>query len=303
MLTAGMKGKDKSSNGKDATDRADASKKLGQLIEVVDTLVSRGFVSVYDASHESIENSLSVWEYQAMDGTMQGPFTSQQIAAWMAQGYFTGASAVMMRRCGLAEMHRPPASSQSAEKGSVSATSASSVFESTTAKRKPVDEPSGTTKKVKFNLGVKETKEDLLADLDDDEDDPEAPAASVKSSSSVATERVQEADATHSVAFEKGPWILSDDIDFGDVSADTNQASGEGAVGSSATAAAYSSSSSEARRAAFLAQQAEDRDDDDDDEGDDIDDDIDDDFEVDEGRTDRRRKSKSKNKDDGDDSD
>lgn len=299
MLTVGMKGNDKSSNGKDTTDRVDASKKLGQLIEVVDTLVSRGFVSVYDASHESIENSLSVWEYQALDGTMQGPFTSQQIAAWMAQGYFTGASAVMMRRCGLAEMHRPPASSQ---KGSVSATSASSVFESTTAKRKPVDEPSGATKKVKFDLGVKETKEDLLADLDDDEDDPEAPASSVKSSSSVATERVQEADATDSVVFEKGPWILSDDIYFGDVSADTNQASGEGDVRSSATAAAYSSSSSisssEARRAAFLAQQAEDRDDDDD-EGDDIDDDL----EVDEGRTDRRRKSKSKNKDDGDDSD
>ena len=45
------------------------------------------------AGHESVQ-----WEYRSADGALQGPFSTQQVLAWRAQGYFTGAHAVQMRR-------------------------------------------------------------------------------------------------------------------------------------------------------------------------------------------------------------
>ena len=38
------------------------------------------------------------WEYKSADGVLQGPFSTGQVLAWRAQGYFTGATAVQMRR-------------------------------------------------------------------------------------------------------------------------------------------------------------------------------------------------------------
>jgi hypothetical protein len=45
------------------------------------------------AGHESVQ-----WEYRSADGALQGPFSTQHVLAWRAQGYFTGAHAVQMRR-------------------------------------------------------------------------------------------------------------------------------------------------------------------------------------------------------------
>lgn len=271
-----MKAKEKSLESNGALDRDTASKKLSRLIEVADTLVSRGFVSIYEASYESIVNSLSVWEYQALDGSIQGPFTSQQIADWMSQGYFTGDSAVMIRRCGLAESHRPLISSGASE--------------SLATKRKQMDEYIGPTKKVKFDLGVQSTKEDLLADLDDDDDD---------GNDNDTDNNEVKAATKGTIEEEKGPWILSDDIDFRELASSSSSPYPSTELLSSATSSnteSYSSSSSEARKEALRRQMEEDADDDDDE-------DIDDDFEVNEGRTDSRHKRKPANKDDGDDSD
>ena len=151
-------------------------------------LLSKGILSIYDSTYEAISNSLSLWEYQALDGSLQGPFDSQQILAWKAQGYFTGPTAVNMRRC-----------------GHVSEAQVSVGVAGEKRKSSGFDAGSGASKKVKYDGPAPSqpaNHEDLLADLDDDE--PAAPATAQPT-----PVRPVAAKTT------KGPWISSDDIDFG----------------------------------------------------------------------------------------
>jgi hypothetical protein len=71
---------------------------LDQITEIANEILSRGITSVYQMTFEALDNSMSQWEYRGQDGTIHGPFTSQQIAQWKSQGYFTGDTAVMMRK-------------------------------------------------------------------------------------------------------------------------------------------------------------------------------------------------------------
>ena len=50
---------------------------------------------VYDGSDEPQD---AKWEYKGQDGKVHGPFPSSNFLAWREQGYFTGKSAVQMRR-------------------------------------------------------------------------------------------------------------------------------------------------------------------------------------------------------------
>lgn len=68
------------------------------LTDLADQLVSRGVTGAYELVFEALEQMSSQWQYRASDGTLQGPFSLGQIAGWREQGYFTGASAVPMRR-------------------------------------------------------------------------------------------------------------------------------------------------------------------------------------------------------------
>eukprot|EP01035_Chromulina_nebulosa_P019292 gene19292-25152_t len=58
----------------------------------------KGVTNAFSLTYEAIESSLSHWEYKGLDGQIHGPYTSQQIAEWKSLGYFTGSSAVLMRR-------------------------------------------------------------------------------------------------------------------------------------------------------------------------------------------------------------
>jgi hypothetical protein len=177
--------KSKSENNID-TESSGLKEKLSTLIDCADMLLSRGIHSIYDATYEAIENSLSLWEYQALDGSIQGPFTANQIAAWINQGYFKGSSAVPMRRCGWMEEQVHDARKLLNTKRKMD-----DYAESNEVKKSRRDS----------NSAKDDIADDLVADLDDEEN-----------SSNI--------DSFMKIKVEGYPqrWILSDDLDFGDLS-------------------------------------------------------------------------------------
>jgi len=93
--------------------------KFDRLTENADFLLAAGYTDVYSAKREKLEAELRqenrtdnvnaasfstssgeavLWEYKVKDGTTFGPYTSQDMAAWVSQGYFSGDQAVMVRR-------------------------------------------------------------------------------------------------------------------------------------------------------------------------------------------------------------
>lgn len=72
--------------------------KIDRITEITDQLISNGLTGILSMTYESIENSLSLWEYKGPDGAVYGPFSAQQISQWKAQGYFTGETAVQVRK-------------------------------------------------------------------------------------------------------------------------------------------------------------------------------------------------------------
>jgi len=81
--------------------------KFNTLTECADELLSLGFGDIYSDSKERIaaeikEDELElqnegkprgvpvVWEYKLKDGTTFGPYSSQDMAQWQGQGYFSG---------------------------------------------------------------------------------------------------------------------------------------------------------------------------------------------------------------------
>eukprot|EP00981_Chlorochromonas_danica_P003752 scaffold691_cov181-Ochromonas_danica.AAC.5 len=73
---------------------------IEQITELADLLIANGVTGIYEMTYEAIRTSCSLWEYRGADGQIYGPFTSQQIAGWKAQGFLTGNTAVAMRRVG-----------------------------------------------------------------------------------------------------------------------------------------------------------------------------------------------------------
>lgn len=188
---------------------------LDRLTEIANDLLGHGYSGVYEMTYESIEASTVMWEYCSSTvssastvgtvSTMYGPYASQAIAEWKAQGYFTGSSAVMMRRVGLpgsvdmcsyytaqAHAHAPAA----AHVGSGNSDNISSL------KRVRVE---GTSEE-------SAEKRSKVMDIQDifDSDDDEVEGTSAGSI---------EVEIKVPVAFSslpRGSWVSSDEIDFGD---------------------------------------------------------------------------------------
>lgn len=158
-------------------------KRMLELIELADQLLSGGMVSIYSMTFEAIRNSLFEWEYKGADGSVYGPFSCIDIAKWKKGGYFTGTKSVMMRPC----RNIAPVSGKKRQVG----------FTSTG------EEPA--TKRVKTG------NEDLLGDLDSGSDDESIEEE--KDNGTQQQKQVNEEEEEESIiSFE---WRLSDSIDFG----------------------------------------------------------------------------------------
>jgi hypothetical protein len=102
--------------------------KFNTVTECADALLSAGCHNIYSDSREKILYELgnspsddsddvgmrepttgyankmpatrepAFWEYKLKDGTTFGPYTSQDMASWKAQGYFSGDQAVLVRK-------------------------------------------------------------------------------------------------------------------------------------------------------------------------------------------------------------
>lgn len=109
-------------------------KKFDELTELADQLLRAGVVDVYDKSYEAMQADLAEdrelmsrrqgganrkrpaagitgeaagvgaggarWEYKGPDGQVHGPYGTAEILQWRAQGFFTGPTAVEIRRVG-----------------------------------------------------------------------------------------------------------------------------------------------------------------------------------------------------------
>jgi len=101
-------GKGANKNDRDMT-------KFNELTECADTLLSEGCGNIYSDSRERLfaeikEDELEeqershdhkeavLWEYKLKDGTTFGPYTSQDMASWSQQGYFSADSGALVRR-------------------------------------------------------------------------------------------------------------------------------------------------------------------------------------------------------------
>lgn len=117
---------------------------MNRLTEIADALVGAGLTGVYNMSREAIDASMVMWEYRGLDGAIHGPYSSQQIADWKNQGFFSASSAVMMRR-----VLDTTAVSGSLKRGNQSVSEA-------------IDEKN---KRIRF-----EDDDDLMKDLDEDDE-------------------------------------------------------------------------------------------------------------------------------------
>ena len=81
-----------------------------RLTAAADALVRSGRGGVYEETREALEaagkpprlkakpDDTRRWEYRAKDGKTYGPYTTQQILDWRAEGYFCGDGGVPMRQ-------------------------------------------------------------------------------------------------------------------------------------------------------------------------------------------------------------
>lgn len=207
-----------SENGKNSTKK---SSLIDRMTEIANDLLSYGITGIYEMSYDAIEASTVQWEYRALDGTIQGPFTSKQIADWKAQGFFTGPSAVMMRRVGVAGVEW---------EGRDNIKEHGQDVTSQTKKRKVTD-ASTSSKRVKFDdekqdkeesrdLGSNDTgKASHLELMDDFDNDDEFDGGGDKDNSG-NEDKLKVGSVPQGVdtitSETRGPWMSSDDIDFGD---------------------------------------------------------------------------------------
>lgn len=88
--------------------------KFNQLTEAADYMMRIGVVDIYQHEREKYLTKQPIqktivydgkelveslqWEYKGEDGKTHGPYWTKMVIAWQKQGYFTGKSAVMMRK-------------------------------------------------------------------------------------------------------------------------------------------------------------------------------------------------------------
>lgn len=138
-----LSGRNKMNIPMKADEKLKCKQQLDKLTELSDDLISFGYSDVFDLSRESIDAGMYEWEYKGLDGVIHGPFSSNQIADWKIHGYFTGDSAVLMRK-----------------------------VISYDKKRVHFHDSSNSNKKPKLeNISTK----DLIDDLEDDELEPQEP--------------------------------------------------------------------------------------------------------------------------------
>ena len=186
---------------------------LERFSDITDELLSTGLSGVYDMTYEAIENSAVQWEYRGLDGVIHGPFAPETIAGWKAQGYFTGSSAVMMRKVGVVGKEwGPDASTSNSSTGasSSSATAAESVIGKVRFNLDPDKSSEPAAKKAKTSIEKADgsSAQDLMNDLEDDDDEVEE---SVKGTPVPVAVPVPVPDIMDQ---QRGEWISSDDVDF-----------------------------------------------------------------------------------------
>ena len=203
---------------------------LEEFSDLTDELLSRGLSGVYEMTYEAIENSAVRWEYRGLDGVVQGPFPPQTIAAWKAQGYFSGSSAVMMRKVGVIGKdwdgnqenltNKSKQINDSEEAGIYSSSTATATVTATASTVGKVrfnfdSDPSIDQKSKKAKLDVSVTVEpsaqDLIDDLEDGDGDGDINEKSVITvkAALAPTETVTTIDN-----LVRGEWVSSDDIEF-----------------------------------------------------------------------------------------
>ena len=155
---------------------------LDRLTEISSLLLAHGATSIFETTHAALKASLDSrpWQYRGLDGVVHGPFSSKQMAAWRAQGFFQGESAVMLQR-----VAAPSSSSPGAGAGRGSKRGRGSVAEAAEAPaaKKP-----------------KAASDELLEDLEEEDEEEE--------------EKEDEEEEAKEGGDEE-PWVSSDDVDFG----------------------------------------------------------------------------------------
>lgn len=199
---------------------------LEEFSDLTDELLSRGLSGVYDMTYEAIENSAVRWEYRGLDGVVQGPFPPQTIAAWKAQGYFTGSSAVMMRKVGTVgkdwDVNQENAINKSnqinGKDGDSGRNSSSTATASTVGKVRfnfdadsSVDQQSKKAK-IEVSATAESTTQDLMDDLEGGDDDDEINEKSVISVDPVVSTKTETVPTVDNLV--RGEWMSSDDIEF-----------------------------------------------------------------------------------------
>jgi hypothetical protein len=168
---------------------------LDRLTEISSLLLAHGATSIFETTHAALKASLDSrpWQYRGLDGVVHGPFSSKQMAAWRAQDFFQGESAVMLQRVAAPSSSSPGAwagagagagSGRGSKRGRGSVAEAAEV----PAAKKP-----------------KAASDELLADLEDEEDEEE----------DEEEEEKEDEEEEANEGGEEEPWVSSDDVDFG----------------------------------------------------------------------------------------
>lgn len=208
---------------------------LEEFSDLADELLSRGLSGVYEMTYEAIENSAVRWEYRGLDGVVQGPFPPQTIAAWKAQGYFSGSSAVMMRKVGIIGKDWDGNQDDHASKNKQINDKGSELSSSSTASA-TVTASASTVGKVRFNfdsdasvdqkskkakldvtITVEPSAQDLIDDLEDGDGDGDGVGDDdINEKSVITVDPVKAATETVSSIdnLVRGEWMSSDDIEF-----------------------------------------------------------------------------------------
>jgi GYF domain len=190
---------------------------LEKFSDITDELLSTGLSGVYDMTYEAIENSAVQWEYRGLDGVIHGPFAPQTIAGWKAQGYFTGSSAVMMRKVGVVGKEWGPDANTvnsnnfaGASSSSVTGVAAESVIGKVRFNLDPdkASEPAAKKAKTSIVKADDSTAQDLMDDLENDDDEE---VESIPAQVPAAPVIVPVPDMANQ---QRGEWVSSDDIDF-----------------------------------------------------------------------------------------
>ncbi|OQR87691.1 hypothetical protein ACHHYP_08171 [Achlya hypogyna] len=112
----GKKPKTKTKKGAPAAleQTADMKREFNQLTDAADFMMRQGHTEIYHKPKEDIVDKPApkptvLWEYRSQDGQIQGPFPTETILSWRAQGYFVGESAVQMRQYTEAPVSSGPA--------------------------------------------------------------------------------------------------------------------------------------------------------------------------------------------------